>query len=118
MTKKIIAFILGLISFFLMFALGEGLGINVAFLGIGIYYLISQYFLSRGNPQALFKDWLIILSLNATLIVSAVLVLLFEPNAKMQSLVVVISIMSSVIGAGLAAWLAKKSDYDIPNNKN
>ena len=108
MAKKIIAFILGLISFFLMFALGEGFAMNVAFFGIGIYYLISQYILSRGNPNALFKDWSIILSLNATLIVTAVLVLLFEPNAKMQSIVVVISISASVIGAGLAAWFAKK----------
>ena len=118
MPKKIIAFILGLISFFLFFALGEELGIKVAFLGICIYYFISQYFLSRGNPQALFKDWLIILLLNATLIVTAVLTLLIEPNAKWQSVVVVISIMSSVIGAGLAAWLAKKSDYETSNNKN
>ena len=108
MTKKIIAFILGLISFFLMFALGEGFGINVAFFGIGIYYLISQYFLSRGNPHALFKDWSIILSLNATLIITAVLILIFEPNAKIQTIVTVISIIYSFIGAGLAAWFAKK----------
>ena len=107
MNKKIIAFILGLISFFLLFALGEGFGINVAFLGIGVYYLISQYFLSRGNPQALFKDWLIILLLNSTLIVAAILVLFFEQTEKMQSIAVVISTVSSVIGAGIAAWSSK-----------
>jgi hypothetical protein len=111
MNKKIIAFILGLISFFLMFALGEGLGIGAAFLGIAIYYLISQYFLSRGNPQALFKDWLIILILNSVLLVTSVLVLIIEPgeSEKMQSLVVIISLASSILGAGIAAMLAKKN---------
>jgi hypothetical protein len=115
MDKKIIAFILGFLSFFLMFILGEGIGIYAAFIGMGIYYLISQYFLSRGNPQALFKDWLIILSLNSTLIVASVLILFVEQSGKMQSLIVIVSTVSSVAGAGLAAWLAKKSNYDAPN---
>lgn len=54
MAKKIIALILGIISFFLMFALGETFGVSVAFIAIGIYYLFSQFLLSRGNPRALY----------------------------------------------------------------
>ena len=117
MARKIIAFILGIISYFLMFALGEPFGLNIAFLGISIYFFVSQYFLSRGNPQALFHDWSIILSLNAVLIVTSIHVLLFESNAKMQSLIVVVSIVSSVMGAGLAAWLAKKNNHGMPRGK-
>ena len=107
MKNKIIAFILGITSFFLMFALGETFGVGVAFIAIGIYYLFSQFFLSRGNPRALYEDWSLILLLNAALIVTAVMVLLLETDAKIHSIVAVISIVCSVIGAGIAAWLAK-----------
>lgn len=108
MTKPVIAFLLGIVPFFLLFALGETFGMGAAFSGIGIFCFICQFFLSRGNPHALFGDWRIILALNAVLIASAVLVLLIEPNAKWQSIVAVISIISSVFGAGLAAFFARK----------
>ena len=107
MAKKIIALILGIISFFLMFALGESFGVPIAFIAIGIYYLFSQFLLSRGNTRALYEDWSLILLLNAALIVTAVMILLLEPDAKVHSVVAVISIFCSVIGAGIAAWLAK-----------
>lgn len=107
MAKKIIALILGIISFFLMFVLGESFGVATAFIAIGIYYLFSQFFLSRGNTRALYEDWSLILLLNAALIVTAVMILLIEPDAKIYSIVAVISIVCSVIGAGIAAWLAK-----------
>ena len=107
MAKKVIALILGIISFFLMMELGEIFGVRVAFLAIGIYYLIAQFFLSRGNTRALREDWPLILLLNAALVVTAVLVLLIEPDAKYTAIVAVISIACSVIGAGVAAWRAK-----------
>ena len=108
MAKKIIALILGIISFFLMFALGETFGVSVAFIAIGIYYLLSQYFLSRGNNRALHEDWPLILLLNAVLIVTAVIILLLEPDTKFHSVVAVISIVCSIVGAGIAARLANK----------
>ena len=107
MAKKIIALILGIISFFLMFALGETFGVPTAFIAIGIFYLFSQFFLSRGNTRALYEDWPLILLLNAALIVTAVMVLLIEPDTKWHSIITVISIVCSVIGASIAAWLAK-----------
>lgn len=107
MAKKIAALVLGIISFFLMFPLGESFGVATAFIAIGIYYLFSQFFLSHGNTRALYEDWPIILLLNAALIVTAVLVLLIEPDTKWHSIIAVISIVCSVIGAGIAAWMAK-----------
>ncbi|MGD8801883.1 MAG: hypothetical protein PVG12_01775 [Gammaproteobacteria bacterium] len=87
--------------------MGERFGVTVAFIAIGIYYLFSQFFLSRGNTRALYEDWSLILLLNAALIVTAVMILLLEPGTKAHSLVAVISIASSVTGAGIAAWAAK-----------
>ena len=87
MAKKIAAVFLGVISFFLMFAVGESFGAPVGFLTIGVFYLVSQFFLSRGNPRALHEDWPIILSLNAVLIVTAILILIIEPDAKWTAIV-------------------------------
>ncbi len=108
MAKKISAFILGVISFFLMFALGESFGVAVAFLAIGIYYLAFQFLLSRGNSRALYEDWSLVFLLNAVLIVTALMVLILEPETKWHAIVVVISICCSIAGAGIAALLAKK----------
>jgi len=112
MAKKIIAVILGIISFFIMFAVGEPFGVIVGFSFIGIYYMFIQFLLSRGNPRALYEDWPLILFLNAALIVAAILILLVEPDTKWHSIVVVISIVCSVIGAGIAAWLAKFNEHN------
>ena len=51
-------------------------------------FLISQYFLSRGNPQALRKDWSSIVALNFTLLISTIICLVVEPNkgAKLETL--------------------------------
>ena len=106
MAKKIIALTLGAISFFLMFALGETFGVPTAFIAIGIYYLFSQFFLSRGNNRALYEDWPLIILLNTALIVTGIMILLLEPDTKFHSIVAVISIVCSVVGAGIAAWLA------------
>ena len=106
MAKKIIALILGIISFFLMFTLGETYGAPTAFIAIGNYYLFSQFLLSRGNNRALYEDWPLILLLNAALIVTAVMILLLEPDTKFHSLAAIISVVCSVTGAGIAAWLS------------
>ncbi len=107
MAKKTIALVLGIVSFFLMFAVSENFGVPIGFIFIGIYYLLSQFFLSRGNARALHEDWPLILLLNAALIVTAILILLIEPDTKWHSIVVAVSIVCSVIGASIASWLAK-----------
>ena len=108
MAKKVIAVMLGIFSFFIFMFVGEEIGEAIAFIGIGVYYLISQFLLSRGNARALYEDWPLILFLNATMILVAVLILLIEPDAKYTAVIVVISFISSVIGAGIAALLAKE----------
>lgn len=108
MSKVIVALILGIVSFFLSFALGEEIGVPFAFIAIGIYYVFCQFFLSRGNARALYEDWALILSLNAALIVTAVMVLLIEPDTKWHAVVALISIGGSVVGASAASWVARR----------
>jgi len=122
MWKILVAFVLGLFSFPLLFLLGEGMqippGIPAAqYIGWGIfiivfggYFFISEYFLSRGNPQALWKDWPVVLALTATLIVTAVIAFMVEPNrsAAMGTVVIVIfAMVCSLAGAALAARVAR-----------
>lgn len=109
LVKSVLAVFLGIASFFLGFAVGEPLGVTVAFIVIAVYYVLAQLFLSRGNRSALPGDWLIILLLNGTLIVTAILILLIEPDTKWHAVVVLISISSSLLGAGIAGWLARRS---------
>ena len=56
MAKKVIAVILGVFSFFVMMFLGEEFGVATGFTATGIYYLIAQFILSRGNTRALFEE--------------------------------------------------------------
>jgi len=117
MNKIIIAFVLSVLSFFLMFFLGEGISVYAAFIGLGIYFFIAQYYLSRGNPKALSQDWLIILTLNSVLILTVISALFAEENAtaKMQTLIIlIITSICSVAGAVLAGWSANKKN-DLPN---
>jgi hypothetical protein len=110
--KMLIAVILGVLSFFLMFFLGEVFGDYAAFIGIGAFFLSSQYFLSRGNPQALRKDWPLIIALNFTLLSATLICLVVEPNkgAKLATLcLAVLAVACSYAGAALAAWQKGKS---------
>jgi hypothetical protein len=115
---------LGVLSFFLLFFLGEGVKIPesiqgaesshaaIFILALGGYFLVAQYLLSSGNPDALRKDWLIIASLNSVLSLSAVIALLIEPNklAAFQTLgIAVFAWVSSCAGAVLAARKARRS---------
>lgn len=120
--KILVASVLGLFSFPLLFLLGEGIeipsGIPAAeYIGWGIfiivfggYFVVSEYLLSRGNPQALRKDWPIILALTATLIVLAVIAIAVEPNRRAVMgtvLIVIFAVVCSLGGAALAARRAR-----------
>ena len=77
MQRVLIAFFLGLFSFFVfmvafMFAgqtvgpvLGDIAVISVIFIVMAAYFFICQFFASRGNPDALRKDWPVMLALDA-----------------------------------------------------
>lgn len=80
MKKYLAASLLGLGSFFVFWAIGEYLssggatsptgevaGVLILAGVLGAYFFVCQYYLSRGNPNPLRKQWLIILSLNLVL---------------------------------------------------
>jgi hypothetical protein len=109
MSRWFIAVLLGIISLFLLFFLGETWGENTMFIGVGAYCLIAQYFLSRGHLQALRKDWPIILCLNFMVLVSTVLCLVLEPNPAARVTAVILALIAlacSFAGAALAARTA------------
>ena len=86
MAKKVLAFFLGVVSFFMMFAIGEPLGAAAAFTALGIYYFICQLLLSRGNTRAIYRDWPLIFSLNAVMIVTAAMVLMILMKSSLHYL--------------------------------
>ena len=107
--KIVLSFLLGLLSVFLMFFLGETCGERAMFPGMAACFLISQYFLSRGNPQAICKDWPFIPALNLPLLASNMTCLIVEPNpgAKLSALcMAILAVTCSYAGAGLAAKTA------------
>jgi hypothetical protein len=122
--KLVVAFFLGVLSFPLLFLLAEGVGgllpeqwkgsfIHVAIfvVGMGGYFLISQYLLSRRNPQAVRKDWPIIIAMNFTPLCMTIVTLLVEPNkgnALQMLLVTILTVACSYAGAALAARAARQ----------
>ncbi len=85
MLRIILAFLLGLLFFFLyMFitdAMGHFLGdagLIVAFILLTAYFFLCQFRLSLGNTDALRKDWPLMLALNAIPLVMVTLVVIHE----------------------------------------
>jgi hypothetical protein len=85
MRRTLSAFILGFISLPLSFAIGEpllsnygGSGLTATFIVMAVYFFVCQFFLSRGKPDALFKNWPIMLALDATQLIMLILVVLLE----------------------------------------
>ena len=110
LSRCLVAFLLGFVSLFLLFFLGEGLGEPAMYIGVGAFSLCAQLFLSRGHVAALRKDWPIILCLNFMVLVSTVLCFALEhnnPGAHLTALVLAgIAVACSYAGAGLAARIA------------
>jgi len=117
-SKLAVALLLSVGSFFLLFLLGEGGGSRsilhtIIFIGgLGGYFLVSGYFLSRGNPQAVRMGWPIMLALNAALIATTITAWLVEPNqadSLQMAGVAVLAVVCSYVGATLAARAARSS---------
>lgn len=104
--KIILSFFLGIVGVFLLFFLGETWGERVMFFGVAAYFLLTQYFLSHGNSQALRKDWSIIIALNLPIFFSTIMCVAGEPNwaAKKSALwLMAIAVACSYFGAAAAA---------------
>jgi hypothetical protein len=109
--KVVVAFFLGLLSFLLIFLLGEVFGDYALFIGMGVYFLVAQYLLSRGNPQAIRKDWPLITAMNFTPLCATIIALAVEPNkgnALEMLLVTILTLACSYTGAALAARVARR----------
>lgn len=78
MRKSLLALGLGFLSFFLYIFVGETVGGFAAFILMAAYFSICQFLLSRGNVDAYRKDWLIMLALDATFLVSVLIMVLVE----------------------------------------
>jgi len=85
--KVLIAFFLGLFSLFLFMVVGSEAAasvfgdvahIIVMVIGVGAYFFVCQFLLSRGNPNALFKDWPLMLALGAIGFVIAIVTAMAE----------------------------------------
>jgi hypothetical protein len=122
--KVVLAFFLGVLSVALLFGLAEGVGdllperwkgsfihVVIFVIGMGGYFLVSQYLLSRGNPQAVRKDWPIIIAMNFTPLCVTIITLVVEPNkgsALQMLLVAILTMACSYAGAAVAARAARQ----------
>lgn len=119
--RLLTAFLLGLLSIPLLFLLAEGVRIpsstpaaefihrGIFVIGMGAYFFMAEYLLSHGNPEAVRKDWPIILALTLPLIVSTAIAFVVEPNKSAVIEVAgtaLLAVASSFAGAVLAARAA------------
>ena len=111
LSRWLVAFLLGFVSLFLLFFLGESFGEPAMYIGVGAFALCAQLFLSRGHVAALRKDWPIILCLNFMVLVNTVLCFALEhnnPEAHLSALVLAgVAVACSYAGAWLAARIAR-----------
>jgi hypothetical protein len=111
LSRWLVAFLLGFVSLFLLFFLGESFGEPAMYIGVGAFALCAQLFLSRGHVAALRKDWPVILCLNFMVLLSTVLCLALEhnnPGAHLTALVLAgVAVACSYAGAWLAARIAR-----------
>jgi peptidoglycan/LPS O-acetylase OafA/YrhL len=111
LSRWLVAFLLGFVSLFLLFFLGESFGEPAMYIGVGAFALCAQLFLSRGHVAALRKDWPVILCLNFMVLLSTVLCLALEhnnPGPHLTALVLAgVAVACSYAGAWLAARIAR-----------
>jgi len=96
-------------------ALSSELGDVVKWLCIAVSamwlsFLIAQFFLSRGNPRAVRQDWPVIAALNFAPFGSVIVVWALVTGAAALAMLVVanITLVCSIAGAALAAFIARR----------
>jgi len=122
LSKALIAFFLGLLSFLLFMFVGETLmhvlgdaGLFLAFILMAVYFFICQSLLSRGNPVAYRKDWPIMLALDSILLLSVFAMVLTERLEVIlaQGLGILLSCCGGTFAGAVAASLAaRRRGYD------
>ena len=112
MKRMVLAFILGLVSFFVFILSGEALGLLGAFGSLAVYFFLCQFLLSRGNPDAVRKDWRIMLALSAPSLVSIVIMSLAEDRQVVlhQGPVILLGCgFGTIVGALTASRAARRA---------
>ena len=112
MNKVVLAFLLGLVSFLVLMFIGETFGLLATFSSLAVYFFLCQVLLSRGNPDALRKDWRIMLALNAVMLISIVIMSLVEKRAVVFSQapgILLASCGGTLAGALAASWAARRA---------
>lgn len=121
-AKILAALMLGVVAFFLLFALGEGVRIppsvpaaefvhGAIFVGgMGLYFLLSAYWLTRGEARPLFGQWPIILALGAPLLATVIVALVVEPNKGAVAEVAAVWLLG-ILCSCLGAWLGGRAKH-------
>ena len=117
MPKALVAFFLGVLSFFLMFFIGEtgihhfgDTGLIPTFILMAAYFFSCQFRLSRGNPDALGQDWPIMLALDAIPLLMILGMVLAEkwPVILFQGLGILLSCCGGTFAGAFAASRAAR----------
>ncbi len=112
MARLIMAFLMGLLSVFLFFVIGDtashylgNAGLILAFILMAAYFFILQYRASLGNPDAYRKDWPVMLSFDATWIFVGFQMILTERREVVisQGLGILISCFGATWAGAFAA---------------
>lgn len=111
MKNPLGAFVLGLLSFLMLFLVGETFGLTAAYAVLAVYFITCQFLLSRGHLAAWRKDWRIMLALDTVPILIFLLTVLAETREVVlsQGLATLISCCGgTLIGAVVAAVEARR----------
>jgi hypothetical protein len=115
------AFLMGLLSFFLFFVIGDtashylgNAGLILAFILMAAYFFFCQYRASRGNPDAYRKDWPVMLSFDAIWIIVGFHTILTERRevAISEGLGILISCCGATWAGAFAASMKAQSGGD------
>ena len=99
---------------------GPALCFCVSFLGMSFCFLIAQYFLSCGNPQALRKDWPSIIAMNLAPFAFCLGFIAWAFLAKRSRGVMIVVTMTIIVlvcsyaGAALATLVARRRLRVVP----
>jgi hypothetical protein len=121
MPRAKTAVFLGILSFFLMFIIGEpasehlgNAGLVLTFILMAAYFFLCQFRLSRGNPNAYRKDWPIMLALDIIWIALFIGLVLTERREVVisQGLGILISCFGATWAGAFAASMKARRKRD------
>ncbi len=121
-AKIVAALMLGVVAFFLLFALGEGVHIPpsvpaaelvhgaIFVAGMGLYFLLTAYWLTRGEARPLLRQWPVILALGTPLLATVIVALVVEPNKGAVAEVAAVWLLG-ILCSCLGAWLGGRAKH-------